>query len=376
MLAQQTSFSGTPAEDAFALEQGGLDAKPAADHVRQRVAEDRATYGELFALARYETRRGKLEEAIGHFKQAASMRTNDPRLLTNMGNALLLKGDVEGAAELYTNASQVDPTLPAAYFDIAKLYARRAVSMPDDTVGVELDRAQTALATAQRLDESLYTRPDPPPEHLLGNRLLLSPPLAPADLTALADADGRGAKVTAQISGKLLGSVDYGVAAATTGLVILALLGVGFWRGGRGVARGCEKCGRPVCRRCDPELGVGSQLCNQCVHAFARRSAVAPALKVRKQIEIHQYQQRQNRTAYVLGALCSGMGHLFTGLAVRGVLLAYLFLFICACFLLREGVVRTPFGPLAQTLWLIPLALAVVGLYGLSLRSLHRRQTE
>lgn len=376
LLAQQTSFAGTPAEDAFVLDQGGLDAKAAADHVRLRVAEDRATYGELFTLARYETRRGKLDDAIVHFKQAASLRTNDPRLLTNMGNALLTKGDVEGAAELYTNATQVDPTLAPAFFDLGKLYARRAVSMPDDTVGMELDRAQTALATAQRLDEALYTHPDPPADHLLGNRLLLSPSLTAADLTALADAEGRGSKVTAQLSGKLLGGVDYAVASAVMGLFVLALAAVGFWRSGKGIAKSCEKCGRAVCRRCDPELGAGSMLCNQCVHAFARSSSVAPALKVRKQIEIHQYQQRQNRTAYLLGALCSGMGHLFTGLAVRGVLLAYAFLFILASVALREGVVRTPFGPLAQTLWLVPLLLAIVSLYGLSLRSLHRRQTE
>jgi hypothetical protein len=44
-----------------------------------------------------------------------------------------------------------------------------------------------------------------------------------------------------------------------------------------------------VCRRCDPELGIGSVLCTQCLNVFSRKGLVPPQLKARKQAQVDRY---------------------------------------------------------------------------------------
>ena len=115
-------------------------------------------------------------------------------------------------------------------------------------------------------------------------------------------------------------------------------------------------------------------MCNQCVHAFTRTNAVAPAIKVRKQLEVHRFQTRAHRTAYVLGALCSGMGHVFSGLALRGAAYLFLFLFAVVSLFLRQGVLRAPFGPGPFWFRVLPPLVLGVAVYAASLRGLFRSQ--
>lgn len=374
-LAARTAFAGTVAEDVYLLERGGLLAADAATRIHDRVTENKADFAEEFALARYLARRGNLTDAIALYKQAAGRKNGDARLLTNLGNAVLAQGDGDGAAELYLEATQADPTLAAAFYDLSKVYYRRAAVASDEQIGPELDRAQAALSTAQRLDRTLLTRKDPPADRYLANRLLLSPGLTSAEVVALADSV-HGQKIASQLSSRVLGDLAPGTAAAYPGAIAFVLVVIGWARRGRGVSKPCDKCGRPVCRRCDPELGLGSTLCNQCVHVFARKGAVPGAVKVRKQIEIRRYQQGRNRISYAFAAVCSGLGHLFSGFPIRGAVHAFLFLFGLSCVFLRDGVVRAPYGPAPLWISMAPVGLLIGVVYFLSLRGLYRRQAE
>ncbi len=372
-LASATAFAGTPAEDAYLLERGGLEAAAGAARVRSRATDQHASFGELYALGRYEARRGHLAEAQVAFNGASALRPNDARLLTEEGNLAFVAGNLERAAQLYSRANEADPTLPDAYWNAAKLHRRRSRGMSDDAVGAELDRAQTALASAVRLDERLAQRQDPPDEKPLMNRLLLSPSLPRSELAALADVPGRAARVRSQASAALLGGLDASSGALVPLGVALALLGFGILRGGRGVSHACDKCGRPVCRRCDPQLSVGSPFCPQCVNVFARRGVVPPLLKVNKEMEVRRHRTRTSRIAYGLGVLCSGLGHIFSGAALRGMGYAFLFLFVAASVVTREGVLRAPYGPAPEVLRLFPLALLAAAVCFFSLRGLSRK---
>ena len=372
-LVSATAFAGTPAEDAYLLERGGLEAAPAAARVRARASDQRASFGELYALGRYEARRGHLAEASVAFQAASSLRSADARLLTEEGNIAFVEGKLDRGAQLYQRATESDPALPDPYWNLAKLHRRRARMLGDDTVGAELDRAQTALASAQRLDERLTQRPDPPDDRPLVNRLLLSPALPRSELDALADAGGRAARVRSQAAASLLGGLDPAWAAFLPLVAGGALLGLGLWRGGRGVSHACDKCGRPVCRRCDPDLSIGSQFCPQCVNVFARRGVVPPMFKVNKEMEVRRHRTRSSRIAYALGLLCSGLGHLFSGAALPGAGYAFLFLFAAACFVTRDGVLRAPYGPAPELVRILPVALLFGAVYFFSLRGLSRR---
>jgi tetratricopeptide (TPR) repeat protein len=372
-LASATAFAGTPAEDVYLLERGGLEAAGGAARVRSRATARQASFGELYALGRYESRRGHLAEASVAFNGAATLRPSDSRLLTQEGNLAFVEGKLDAAAQLYTRANETDPSLPEPYWNAAKLHRRRARGMTDDAVGAELDRAQTAFASAVRLDERLAQRQDPPDDKPVMNRLLLSPGLPRSELSVLADVPGRAARVQSQAAAALLGGLG-----ATYGTLLplaaaLALVAFGFLRGARGVSHACDKCGRPVCRRCDPQVSVGSPFCPQCVNVFARRGVVPPLLKVNKEMEVRRHRTRSSRIAYALGAICGGLGHVFSGAALRGVGYAFLFLFAAACFLTREGVLRAPYGPAPELVRLVPLVLLVAAVSFFSLRGLSRK---
>ncbi|WP_375772650.1 tetratricopeptide repeat protein [Archangium gephyra] len=376
-IAETSAFAGTVAEDVYVLERGGLNAEPVADRVRARFEKkEKVEFAELYALGRFEARRGQMQEALTHYKAAAAMsNASHAGLMTNLANALLATGDQDGAARMYTEASAADPGLAAAAFNLAEVYRRRAAVAPDSEIGSENQKARDALQAAQRVDPALLMFQRPPEDRLLMNRLLLAPALAEADMPAVEDPVA-GQRVEAQLSRRLLGG---GSGLTAWGLPVLGALlafGLGFAGQSMKASRECEKCGRPVCRRCDKELGVASKMCAQCVNAFSRKGAVEARVRARKQIEIERHRQWESGVSYAFGALVSGAGHLFQGLTVRGTLYAFFFLFAVSGVLLRSGVLRAPYGEVPLYLKLAPLLLLLIPLHLLTLRGLYRRQNE
>ncbi|WP_434389388.1 hypothetical protein [Melittangium boletus] len=374
-LAQSAAFAGTVAEDIYVLERGGFDAEPVAERVRERHEKKQAGFAELFALGRFEARRGQLPEALVHYKAAANSRPSHAALMTNLGNALLASGDEDSAARLYIEAMSADPSLVAPPFNLAEVYRRRAAVAPDSEISAQNQRASEALATAARLDPVLlrdWNRP--PDDRLLMNRLLLSPPLPRADLPTIEE-PVVAQRVEEQLSRRLLGRTGF-VAWGLALLGTLGAFGLGFAAQTMKTSRECEKCGRPVCRRCDKELGVASKTCAQCVNVFSRRVVVEARVRARKHIEIERNRRWGSRLSYVLGALVSGAGHVFHGFALRGALYAFLFLLAVAGVLLRSGVFRAPYGEVPLVFKLAPVLLFLIPLHLLTLRGLYRRQNE
>jgi tetratricopeptide (TPR) repeat protein len=368
-LVEVTTFAETPAEDVLQLDRGGLEAAQAAGRVQSRLQARKATFPELFTLGRYELRRGKLVEARQHLDAALALRPSDARTFTLLGNVAFAETRWPEAISAYTRAAEADAALPDPLWNVAKVYRRHAKTLSDDAVGPELDRAQNAAAAAQRLDERLLSRTDPPDAHAPLNLLLLSPALSRSEPT-VTDGAQRRTRVTAQITQWLVGDVD-----PTTGVLLplgvaAAVTGLGFARGGRGVSHPCHKCGRAVCRRCDPELAENSNLCHQCVNVYARRGKVAPMARVNKEMEVRQHHAWTSRLAYGLGLLCSGAGHLFTGLTVRGALYAFLFAFAITAAVTREGLLRMPGAGAGPGVWMVLGLLLLAITWASSLRNL------
>lgn len=372
-LASATAFPGTVAEDVYLLERGGISADDAAARVRARHEARAATFAELFALGRFESRRGQLADALTHYKAASNLRSGDTRLLTNWGNALLASGNPDGAAELYTAASK-GATLAAPSYNLAMVLRRKAKVVPDEAVSGVLNLAREAIGVANELDPSLLQREPPPDEHLLVGRFVLSEPLPASELAALVGNGSGGERVEAQLSRMLMagmtGPVAWGLPALAGGL----LFGWGFLRSRLKASKVCEKCGRAVCRRCDPELGIGSNMCTQCVNVFARKGQVPPQMRTRKEQQVIAYQSWMDRAALALSALVAGAGHVFAGLPLRGALYAFLFLFGVGAVVFHGGVLRVPYGEVPGWLKLTFAGLLLLPVYTLTLRGLYKRQ--
>jgi tetratricopeptide (TPR) repeat protein len=374
-LAESTAFAGTVAEDVYVLERGSFTADEAAARIQARHAAKEASFAELFALGRYQARRGQLEEAATSYKAAALLRQRNALLLTNYGNVLLASGDMDGATRLYQEAQQADPRLAAAPYNLMLLYRHLARGLPDAQVGAALQRAREAQDVAQGLDNNLAGRDVPPDDRLLVNLLLLSPPLPKADLMALADGKAASARVESQLDRILMGTTGMPARVYPLALALLFFLW-GYARDRVQATKSCDKCGRPVCRRCDPDLGRGAFMCSQCTNVFARKGVVPEPLRVRKQAEVQRHKTWMGRVAMALGAVVSGAGHTFSGLPIRGALYSFLFLLALSAVVLRDGVLRAPYGEAPVYLKLVPVVLLIIPLYLLSLRGLRKHQAE
>lgn len=348
LLVRVTSFSGTPAEDVYRLERGGPESTASESRIRKRIEEGKANFPELFALGRVELRRGRLEDAIRHLGAAILERNNDAPALTNLGNAMFAKGDLEGAADSYGRATQSDPTLLASGSNLSKLYSWQA-----------------KMAASGGSHEA--------PGNLYANRELVSVPLGSDEMALAARSEEQELKVENELRLRLLGDLPPPIAWIYPLLLAALFVALGFAHELVEACSGCDKCGRPICRKCDPELGSGSLFCNQCVNVFARQGTVAPADKVRKQIEVARYQLRLERTSYVLSLLCSGAGHLYVGVPIAGASYAFLFLFAFFGVLFHQGVLKVPY--LANRSWwgVVPLVAMMISVHLISVRDFFRR---
>jgi tetratricopeptide (TPR) repeat protein len=374
-LARSTAFAGTVAEDVYLLERGGFAGDDAAARVLARQEAKEATFAELFALGRYLGRRGQLDEAEAAYKAASALRQRSGPLLTNYANVLLAAGKIEEAERLYKDAAAADGSLAAAPYNLAQIYRRRARTLPDKDVGAELERAAETMASAQRLDSSLVGRDVPPDDRMLVNLLLLSPALSRNDMMMLADGEAAGRRVESQLNRVLLGTSGLMAQVYTVALALL-LFFLGYARDRVWVSRPCEKCSNTVCRRCDPDLSAGSFMCSQCTNVFARKGVVPEPLREQKQAEVKRHQTWMNRLALALGALVSGAGHLLSGATIRGTLYTFLFLLALSVVVLRDGLLKAPYGDAPVYLKVLPAMLLLLPLYLLSLRGLRKRQTE
>ncbi|MDP3232022.1 MAG: hypothetical protein Q8N26_04555 [Myxococcales bacterium] len=376
LVVEHFAFAGTRAEQLYLLERGGTGLEPLAAELTQLASEDKASYAELMALGRYELRRGRTEAASKTFKKALNITPNDPAARVNLGMAMVIIGDLENPRALFEEAGKQVPSMPQAPYNLGRLYQRR-VALYGDKVSGEVDKISQALFSARTLDPSfalLSKDADGTPRSLAANVYLQSVPLPMNDLMADAKAPDAARRVKSQVLQLLMGEVNETLAMLYPGLLALLVLGFGFLSSSIHAARSCNKCGRPVSRRGDPDVSVGSLMCTQCVNVFAKKNVAAPSLKVRKQLEVARYQSRMERTGSILGFICSGMGHVFAGFPARGTLYGFVFISLLTALVLRNGVVRTPFEPLPLLVRLVPVGLALVVLYVLTLRGLRKKQ--
>ncbi len=372
----ELAFAGTRAEQIFLLERGGPGNEAFATELATLVAEDKANYVEAMALGRFELRRGRAQAAANTFKKALLIRPSDPAARTNLGMALVLLNDLENPRGLFEEAFKAAPDLPQASYNLGRLYQRRVAAYGDKVAG-EVDRVATSLFAAKQLDPAyaeLSKDQAGTPRSMLANVYLRSVPLPTHEILEVAKAPDAAKRVKSQVLQLLLGEVNETVGLVYPAVLALLVLAFGFLSTTLHAAKSCNKCGRPVSKRGDPDVSVGSLMCTQCVNVFAKKNVAAPSLKVRKQLEVARYQSRLERTGSILGVVCSGMGHVFAGFPARGAFYGFLFVALLTGIVLRNGVVRAPFEPLPLVVRLIPIGLALVLLYVFTLRGLRKKQ--
>ena len=361
VAARLTAWPGTLAADVYEIEHGGGDAAPVA-RLEALAARGELPAPALLALGRHHKRRGHLDQALGFYRAAGAAR---PEALVGIGNVRLLQGDADGAKAAYLAAvdaatARRDPTaLAAAHYDLSKVLLRQSA----------LDQSQRARDSAAAEDAALLARYGSD-EDFRANRWLIDVPVPPADLRALADDDAPVAvreAVRARLAGPLPRAAwPWAPLAAAAAVALLALV-----RRRASPSHACDRCGRPVCRRCD---AVSGSLCGQCVNVFLKRAVVDPRDRTRKELQVQRHAVARRRVVRLLAVLCCGAGHLWRGEAARGALVALLTAFLVALGATWTGLVPvrhpTPWLAAAKAALTAPLAL---GLWALAARDVFRR---
>ncbi len=371
VLADRTSFAGTAAETLYRIDRGGLGLGADVQQLESLAADDRVGFAEHFVLGHLALRRGFVDQSIGHFSKALSIDPNDVPSRVNLGVALLAVGDLENSRAVLESVANASKN-PSALFDLSVLYRRRVATYGDAVAG-EIDRASGVLSEAREIDPRLpeLTADDALKADLGGHGPLRTLGL-PVDLMiAAAPQDGERPAVVSQLTSILLGNEGGAMAVVLAIFAALALVALGFLAPVIQVSRECHRCGRAVSRKSDPELSAVSTMCAQCVNVFARPEAVVPSQKVKKQLEISRYRHAIDRFAYFLGFIWPGLGHVYSGAPLSGVLYAFLFGCGVSALIFREGVFRAPYERVASGAEYAPVVLLVI-VAVMSLRGLKR----
>jgi tetratricopeptide (TPR) repeat protein len=339
-----------------------LDSEQAVSRLQTLAEDPKASYGVLFALGHRAKRLGQLDDAEAYYRRAlAAAPAGDLRTVVqnNLANVLLLKGDPKGAQALYESAIEADPGRAALYFNLGQTFNRL----------LQLDQAQEAQRRALELDRELI-------EHHMGqdfhaNAFLVDVDLPWSEITK-AGTDGELTEMGArrQAEALLFGPL-HGISLGVAVFVGLFLSLLTLLRPKLQPSASCEKCGRPVCGRCDPGLS-DERLCGQCVSVFLKRSAADPPARVRKEARVKAYQLLRVRVARLLSIALGAGGQVALGSPLAGLAVLFVLLFFIdnglGVFFPVMTPLRAPYtGPLTVALALASVLL-ILPVYFLSVR--------
>ncbi len=356
---------GVHAQDVYLVERG--EAPPGSvARLRMRAADGEAGYATWFALGHYDKRVADLKEAEGEYRQAVSRRRS-AGALNDLGNVLFLEHREGEAADLYRAARQQDPSMPEAAYNLSTYYFRRG----------DLDQGNRAkqLAVAlggERIQSRLQTQED-----FRSNRYLLDAPLPDRDLAQVADREGDHSLSLNGGAFTLIAGTTGGLPVPISALLAAVLVALAPLAGKRlRPSSRCEKCGRAVCARCDPDLGSSRGMCSQCISVFVRRTGVDAPDKIRKELEVRRFRRRQRLVVRTVGLFVSGAGHLLEGRIASGAVFLFLFSLLVSKVLFWNGVLRPPVAldHGSSPMRITGYGLVFVALYLFSLRHLLKHE--
>jgi tetratricopeptide (TPR) repeat protein len=369
-IGRVAAFGG-PAVDVWLVEHGE-GAAPEIARLQKALDSGQGDFAIGFALAHKAKRDGDLTYAAKLYQKAIDSGSNSSGLAAahnDLGNVLLLQGDAAGAQEHYQKAIELRESLAAPHFNLSRALHG----------GVEvLEKVQAEQTRANDLDHNAiheFTGDQLQP-NMKANKFVLDLGLDDDLLKPLLDAEERAAapvgdEMRTQLSFGLRDDAAWAVPAGV-GLLALALFSA---RRKLKPSGRCERCGRAVCKRCDPDARPSEQLCAQCVNVFIRRTGVETAERLRKERAVLAYHRQRRLLTRVLNVL-SGAGHVLLGYPLRGLVYLMLTCSIAASILLWHGLAH---GPVAVRSGISPFRIGVtaatfIAVYAVCLRDLLRRQ--
>jgi tetratricopeptide (TPR) repeat protein len=290
----------------------------AEDGLRQASAVFEEDPDVWFLLGMYAQRAGDSQKAIASFDRAVAADPKEYRSLVHRGNVRFEEGDYGQASRDYTAAVERNPRAAEALYNLSVARGE----------AYDFQGQARAMAQARAISESSVDG--------WSGRLTLSR-VVPAAYS-VERARQRIEKWNAQDkSRRLPGHLPEGGllpalrSPATIGPLAALLLAVvwAWWRGRKGVAGECVRCGRPFCGICkrygDPPL-----YCTPCVRVEIRREEPGISAHVDQSREIRRRIAWRDRACRALSILLPGAHAYFSERPMRGLAMLFGFFFSLA----------------------------------------------
>jgi tetratricopeptide (TPR) repeat protein len=323
---------GRLAQDVYLLERGDAP-ETSAVRLAARADQGLGDYATAYALGRYYRRMGKYAEAKEAYNAAQKLRST-AEVMNNIGNVELLSGDPDAAVKSYLESNANNGSLAAPHLNLAKIYFKQTKE-EDGEKELRLAREADPEWTAKYINDIQ--------QNLADDSKPIDLPLSDEIIAGLADREGaavmpKGGATWAALTGRLSEAAVVWIALLTAVLIAVAQV---FQRQLRPSSR-CERCGRAVCSRCDPELGTTVGMCGQCISVFVRRTGVDAPVRIRKEIEVRRFRKRRQLSNRFVGTVIGGGGHILAGQVVVGVGFLIFFSLLLADVIFWDGVLRSP----------------------------------
>jgi tetratricopeptide (TPR) repeat protein len=363
VAARFTAWTGSLADTVHELESGAVSDEAAAE-VAARFGDRPAPAPVYAALGRHAKRRGRLDEALRYYALAAAADPHAPEVQVNVGNALFLKDDLEGAKAAYLAATDRAGgdlvVLGAAHYGLSKLYLRTT----------DMSQSAAAREKAER-EAGEFLRRRGSDDDFSANRWLVDVPVPEEKVRALAAGDGSPQALEAWVERRLAGDLPRAAWPWAPGALLAVLWAFGLLGGKLRPSGACERCGGAACRRCDPAAG---ELCGQCVNVYVHKGLVDARDRLRKDAQVRRHQQLVSVATRILSIVGGGAGQVFHGAAAKGAALLVAILFTAFLIWFWRGVMPPP-HPSAYALAGKLLVAAPVGLalWAYAIRDAFRR---
>jgi len=232
----------------------------AEDGLRQASAVFPEDSDVWFLLGVYAERSGDYERAQAAYGRAMHADPNDWRPIMNRGNVRFTEGDFNQAISDYLEASKHDPNAPEIFYNLA-LARGEAYDFDGQSQAITRARAISASRVSGWVNAPTVSRVVPAPYSLERARSRI--------------AQWNSQPKSRRLPGHGAASLSYAIGSAWSLPPIAALIvGIllGRFRGSRGVAAECARCGRAYCLRCR-HYGDAGGYCATCARALRREDA-------------------------------------------------------------------------------------------------------
>jgi len=287
----------------------------------------------LMALGLVEKRMGKYAEAEQRFSQGVHLTPAPSAFYNNLGNVFLVTNRLDQAMDAYQEAARLDSSRAEAYYNLGQAHLLK-LGMKEGEAEFQrakaLDPAKISYHTgiaSKSPNRMVIDRTVDPLQ--IWERVLL--PSGESDRIARSfwDLPWKGIPLEHGVMGM----------AALLGLLVLAHLGSRKIP----VIRHCERCGGLICPVCTPFRGSGTQ-CVPCQNAFAVHTEADPDVVRKKRAEVARYQARVHVLPQRLSWVLPGVGHLWRGRSMEGIVYLFILTLFGTRFIWWEGWVPLPLG--------------------------------